>query len=92
MDGGGSRVSWDLTLEGLDSVGRGPAHLTADWILTDTRLDGSLHEVVEIPDHDENWIRFDGVTFSDVEPTGGSVYAKWVSDDYGACEATVPFP
>lgn len=84
-------VTLDVTYDGLESL-VGPTHLTAAWTLTASRLDGSIRDVSELPSHDENVVEFHGVTLSDGEPTGGSLYAKWVSAVYGAFEATVLFP
>jgi hypothetical protein len=32
------------------------------------------------------------IALSDDQPSGGRLYAKWVTDELGSYEATVPFP
>jgi hypothetical protein len=88
VDASTRTLTLDLTLEGYI----GPTHVTAGWTLTASVLDGPLQWVREGPSLDESLVRFDGVILSGGEPTGGSLYAKWVTTQFGGYDTTVLFP
>ena len=88
VDANTRTLTLDLTLEGYI----GPTHVTAGWTLTPSVLDGPLQWVREGPSLDDSLVRFDGVSFSGDEPTGGSLYAKWVTTQFGGYDTTVLFP
>jgi hypothetical protein len=81
----------DLTIEDLDSS-VGPTHLTASWTLTAGSLDGSLHHVFTTPSLDDDLVTFDAIVLDGGSPTGGSLYAKWVTAEFGGFDTTVGFP
>ena len=87
----GPTVALDLVIDGCQEL-VGPNHLSAAWIRTATRLEGSLRKTFEVPIWDDELVRFDGIALSDDQPGGGRLYAKWVSDEFGSHDTTVSFP
>jgi hypothetical protein len=81
----------DLTIEDLQSS-VGPIHLTASWTLTADSLDGSLHHVFTTPSLDDDLVAFDAIVLDGGSPTGGSLYARWVTAEFGGFDTTVAFP
>jgi hypothetical protein len=83
-----------LMVTGLDTSSKAPVRYVASWTLSAGRLDGALHEIIGPPASDDDYARFDGVTFTDGQPAGGDLYARWTDAIYapGGYEATVDFP
>jgi hypothetical protein len=91
LGSGSPTVVLDFMREGCQED-VGPNHYAGAWIRTTTRLEGSLHKTFELPGLDDELVRFESIALTDDQPTGGRLYAKWVTDEFGSYDATVSFP
>lgn len=84
-------VAIQLTTTGLEEVG-GPASVAASWTFTPDSIDGSYRRTFTVPSLDDDLVRFDHVTFSADKPDGGTVYAKWITAEFGTVEGAASLP